>query len=144
MVHMVKGRKYSAYTATVQATLMPAPESQRWSLRPTLFTPPLSTHWQTAHHSNYIISFIINTSSVGRIFLLIGTRDVLKRREVKTGYRGNKNINGKGLLPIKRVDGAGARLYIAWPRAIVIDCTCMYGIIAIQIKNNMAADIQVY
>ena len=34
MVHMVKGRQYSAYT--VQATSMPAPQSQRWSLRPTL------------------------------------------------------------------------------------------------------------
>ena len=33
MVHMVKGRQYSAYT--VQATLMMVPQSQRWSLRPT-------------------------------------------------------------------------------------------------------------
>ena len=31
---MVKGHQYSAYT--VQATSMPAPQSQRWSLRPTL------------------------------------------------------------------------------------------------------------
>ena len=30
--------------------------------------------------------------------------------EVETGYHGNKNFNGKGLLPIKRVDRADARL----------------------------------
>lgn len=32
--------------------------------------------------------------------------------EVETGYHGNKNFNGKCLLPIKRVpvDRAGARL----------------------------------
>ena len=34
MVHMVKGRQYRAYT--IQATSIWAPQSQRWSLRPTL------------------------------------------------------------------------------------------------------------
>ena len=37
MVHVVKGRQYSAYTAcTIQATSMSAPQSQRWSLRLTI------------------------------------------------------------------------------------------------------------
>ena len=34
MVHMVKGRQHNVYT--VQATSIPAPQLQRWSLRLTL------------------------------------------------------------------------------------------------------------
>ena len=42
MVHVVEGRQYNTYT--VQATSMPAPQLQRWSLRLTLIMTSFDAH----------------------------------------------------------------------------------------------------